>query len=228
MTPFLFDPISSRYHLKFSDNEEPAYKEEVRILEKFNPGVNQTHVKDRINVIKEKKLNKQWRLIGGYMRIILLLVALLFLVPNIWGCQNSDVSIRMVSHRRVPPESHADPLQVREVTWRMTNKSSCSIYVIGHQVSKFYPIGVTLTYFSTSRKWESPFGSKIPSPERLGTSGPDQFKVKPGDSLDFINRLGDAEPSVKFKHVVYVSIGNSKAKPNAIVSPIFFFNRKLD
>jgi len=163
------------------------------------------------------------------MKLFLVTAIAMFLSPNVWACQDSGISFRIVSHHRIPPEGHANPLRVQEVNWRITNKTGCSIYVKGHQASKFYPIGVTLTYDPTVRKWESPFGgSRIPVYERLGMSELDQVEVKLNGSLEFTNQLGDAESSVKFRQVVYVSIGDSKSPPKAIVSPVFSFSDRLE
>jgi hypothetical protein len=108
------------------------------------------------------------------------------------------------------------------------NKTGCSIYVKGHQVSKFYPIGVTLAHYPNAKKWESPFGgSKIPSYGELGMGELDEIEIKPNTFLEFTSRFGDAESTVKFKQVFYASIGEPKSVPKVIVSSIFFFRGGL-
>jgi hypothetical protein len=42
------------YHKTFGDSEGPAYKEELRILQKFNPDVKQTYVQDRIKYVQSR------------------------------------------------------------------------------------------------------------------------------------------------------------------------------
>jgi len=157
------------------------------------------------------------------------MIVALFFSANVLGCQDSGISVKLVNQRRVSSEGHADPLLVREVTWRIKNETGCSIYVKGHKGSKFFPIGVTLTHYPNTKKWRSPYGgSGIPSYDELGMGELDQVEVKPNTFFEFTSRLGDAAPSVKFKQVLYASIGDSGATPKTIVSPIFSFKGSLN
>jgi hypothetical protein len=158
------------------------------------------------------------------MRILYSLIILVFLAPIVWGCENFQVSVNIVGNRKV-----ASPLQTREVDLRITNKTGCSIFVKGVQVSSFFPITTYLRRYPKKRKWESPLGgSRIPKYEDLSSSKYDDLELRSGDSLDFTSLTGDSDRSVKLKIVVYVSVGNSKSTPKSIVSPVFFFNGQLD
>lgn len=158
------------------------------------------------------------------MRVLYSFIVLIFLAPIVWGCKDSRVSVDIVGNRKV-----ASPYQTREVSLRITNNSGCSIFVKGVQVSSFFPITTYLRRYPQERKWESPLGgSRIPKYEDLSGSEYDDLELKSGDSIEFTSLTGDSDRSVKLKIVIYASIGNSKAKPQSIVSPVFFFNGQLD
>lgn len=158
------------------------------------------------------------------MRIIYSLIILVFLTSIVWGCNDSNVTVNIVSHNKV-----TKPIQTREVELKITNKTGCSIFVKGDQVSSFFPLTLYLRRYSNKKKFESHlYGSKIPKFEEVSSWAMDDVEVKNGDSLTFASLTGDSDHSVKLKIVVYVSIGDRKSPPKSVVSRVFSFDGRLD
>lgn len=163
------------------------------------------------------------------MRAFLFTVfSILQLSSIVWACDNTKLTVSVISDRRIEPSNHSSLLP-REVILRIANNTGCSVFVWGHKTSEFFPVGPYLRLYPGRRKWESPFGgSKIPKYEQLGFPQLDKEELKAGGYLEFIDQIGDADRSVKFKRIVYISVGDSKSSPTAVSSPAFSFDGKLE
>lgn len=161
------------------------------------------------------------------MKFVAVLIFIMSLQTFVWGCDGSGVFLTVVSHRKAEPMG-SDPLLVRDVRYRIKNDTGCRIFVKGHQVSRFFPLGGYMRRQLPSREWLSSSGeTKAPDFSELGYQDVDDKEIAIGKSIEFTSKLGDAESSVKFKRIIYVSIGRSDAPPMTIVSSEFSFNSRL-
>jgi hypothetical protein len=162
------------------------------------------------------------------MRAVLITFAFgLLLAPTVFGCENTRVSVKIVGQRKVVPFRHT-PFLTRSVSIKVTNKTGCSIFIKGHKVSEFVPIGISMRYDPTKKNWESTLGrARVPSYEDLGVTELDELELKPNQSFEFATRFEDSAASVKLKRVIYVSVGGSNSLPRPVESPVFFFHDTL-
>ena len=161
------------------------------------------------------------------MKFVAVLIWVIGVSTFAWGCDDSKVFLTVVSHRKVE-STGSDPLLVRDVRYRVANNTGCRIFVKGHQVSQFFPLGGYMRRRLPSKKWSSSSGkTEIPDFGDLGYKDVDDKEIAIGESIEFTSKLGDAESSVKFKRIIYVSVGRSDAPPITVVSSEFSFNSKL-
>jgi hypothetical protein len=155
------------------------------------------------------------------MKVLQLLFVVFLFANYVCGCNAGKVTLSIVSQRSVAPTNDG-PLLMRELTMRIANNSGCSVFVKGHEVQKFFPIGVYMRFDRNLKKWRSPFGHfRIPRFNDLGFNDLNVHEIKNGGSLEFTSLVEEADYTIRFRRVVYVSIESPQSMPRPIISSTF-------